>query len=1261
MSQAHRGVRGSTRFAIASAMAAILFGGTTITPATVQPVRAAGDFQLLVTPDEQLLPPGGSVSFLVQVGSIGGFADPVALTVGSLPDGVTSQLSNDVVTPPATVNLTLIASDDAEVGLFPIVVTGTSGVLTHTASGSVTVDFGLVPICYARIQGTVTDATTGAPIAGVAISVGPDVATDDQGRYSFDMVGLGDNNAPVTTSVLARKEGYWSTVSEEASFVCAQETTVDLTMLAQIKAAAHGRIVEGTVDPNDPDVVVPGQTPIAGITAGFDICCIPGSGPDTSGADGTFAVSLDHLGEGNTPLFGMHMFAQEPVNFTDQVYWPRGASTPSPIPIGDVAPGDDVDVGDIGLVRKCFGSVSGTLTYGDSGQPAAGVSVTAQSSSHNTLWWFSSATTDATGAFDVPVISLGYNNQPADVHVYATDPSGFYVTAESTTRFEACGDARIVPLVFQPILLGSLGGGVTDEDTGQPLPGATVGFRFSSCPTCDPYPAIADGLGTYRIDRIPAAEPPAVAGYSAEANHPGYWWTIHPVEIRPGMTTQQDFALLRMKFASLRGRVTDAITGLPIEGASGGATHDGSATTLPDGTYAQSGLEIGYRNAPLDGSVRFGAAGYWPAQVPATFAADAETVVDLELIPICDGATIRGRVVDATNQQPLEGAAVTVFGAGQDLTDPSGRYEIADIPVGDNNSPASVTVFASKEGYFSQQKSITVFCGASISIDFGRRPVHTGALEGFVTNAVTGDPIAGVTIVGEFGEQAITDPTGHYLFPEVPVGDDGSPRSWAVSALPVGFAQQTKPVTVRADETARLDFQFGAIAPATGRIVVKVTTEPSASGQAFSFTPSYGPAFLLTDGGTRDSGPLAAGSTYSVTQTIVAGWDLTASCDGGQSPGSIALAADTIVTCTFTNVQQGSIVVRKSANGGDGTFRFTSPDLGGFSIMTTAGVGEATFPGLAPGSFAVAESVTSGWDLRSASCSDGDVPAAITLAAGQTVICTFLNDKRGSASIRKTVGGSAPSGSQTFAFQLRQGASPTAPGTVLASVAASAANGGVAPFGVELVAGADYQACEFVMPGWRSSLGPDPFVPFDLGGDNSVLCATFTVEPGEARVLSIDNSPPPGGLTRTIGFWKNWSSCSKGKQAPVLDRTLAKAEPAGVPMGRLILHGTAARPDVAQDCAKALNLLDKTTIDGKKKSASDPAFNMAAQLLAAKLNRLAEAETCAAVATAIVDGQALLDAVAFDGLTHGRMTAQQSARANALAMTLDRYNNGLLC
>ena len=1247
------GSRRGLRRVVASSIGSVL-----IALSGAAPVSAVGDFQLLVTPADQLLPPGGSVSFLVQVGSIGGFADEVTLTVGDLPDGVTFQLSDDTVTPPASAHLTLIASEDAEVGAFPIVVTGTGGGISHQATGSVTVDFGLIPICYARVEGNVTDRETGLPIANAEILTFPNLKTDAQGNYSYDQVGLGLNNAPLSFSILARKAGYWQAFSEPADFVCDQSTRVDLTLLPHIGAAAHGTVVEGTVDPNDPEVVIAGQTPISGIHVRFEVN-ISGTGADITGADGAYEIGLDHLGTDNTPLENLFLAADEGVNHLDQVYWPRSVSSPSPVPIGDLAPGDDLAVAPIGLVRKCFGSVSGTLVFGDTGLPAAGVTVVAE----HDWWFFTSDVTDASGAYEIPVISLGYNNQETDVLLRANVGTGFYGQADATTHFDACGDEKVVPLTLPPVLFGSVRGRVTDVETGLALPGAQVGFPFTPCPTCEPYPGIADATGDYRIDRIPAAASPEKTGYQIEASHNDYWWETDSFEISAGDVATRNFALLRKKFASLSGTITDAITGLPIEGATGGATHKLPSTTTGGlGTYSQSNVDIGHRNVPLEGAVSFVADGYWPAQVPATFEANKETVADLEMIPICEGATIRGRVVDATTQEPLEGAAVVVVGNSSDLTGPDGRYEITGVDVGTNNSPISVQVIASKEGYFSQSKTITVFCGASISINFGPPPPTSAALEGFVTNRLTGDPIPNVLIVAEFGEETRTDADGHYLFEEVPLSDDGSPKTWNVTALPSGFTLQTKPVTVRANETAQLDFQFGAgQPPPTGKIVVRVATQPAGSSQAFSFTPSYGSTFSLTDGQSHDSGPLEAGKIYNVSQAVPAGWDMTGSCDQGATPASIALAANTTVTCTFTNVQRGSIVINKTAAGGDSTFAFTSQTLGSFSIVTSAGTGSRSFTNLVPGTFAVAETVPTGWDLASSTCTDQSTPTAIAVGPGQTVTCTFVNNKRGTASVTKTVGGAAPTGAQSFAFELRQGASATAAGTMLGSGTATAGNGGSVSFSQPLVAGATYQLCEVVMPGWQTSLGPNPFTLFDASGDNSRRCADFSTQPGQARVHTVDNTPPPGGLTRTIGFWKNWSSCSKGKQAPVLDRTLAKAETTGIAIGRLTLHGSATRPDVAPDCLKAFNLLDKTTIDGKKKSASDPAFNMAAQLLAARLNVVAGAGSCTAANNAIAAGQTLLHAVVFNGLTHTKLTAAQTTEANALATTLDRYNNGLLC
>jgi hypothetical protein len=292
--------------------------------------------------------------------------------------------------------------------------------------------------------------------------------------------------------------------------------------------------------------------------------------------------------------------------------------------------------------------------------------------------------------------------------------------------------------------------------------------------------------------------------------------------------------------------------------------------------------------------------------------------------------------------------------------------------------------------------------------------------------------------------------------------------------------------------------------------------------------------------------------------------------------------------------------------------------------------------------------------------------STFVVAPGESVTCTYTNTKRGKVRVVKTVKGAPPSGSQAFTFQIRQGASTTAAGTWLESKVANAANGGVIAFDTLLVPGATYQLCEVgILPGWQTNLGPNPFVLFNSSGDNSTSCIDFTVAAGETKTFTVDNTPPPGGNARTIGFWRNWASCrtSSGKQKWVLDKTLFLSNPDGISIGTLTLHGGATLTSASPDCTKAVRLLKKQSIDTATNKAKDPAYNMAAQLVAAKLNVVAGAETCPAATQAIADGQALLLAIGFNGTGSytTTMTKAQKTAALSLGSTLDKYNNTLLC
>jgi hypothetical protein len=318
-------------------------------------------------------------------------------------------------------------------------------------------------------------------------------------------------------------------------------------------------------------------------------------------------------------------------------------------------------------------------------------------------------------------------------------------------------------------------------------------------------------------------------------------------------------------------------------------------------------------------------------------------------------------------------------------------------------------------------------------------------------------------------------------------------------------------------------------------------------------------------------------------------------------------------------------------------------------------------------------------------------PASITI--GATVEVTVANSLHTShANVIKTVGGqpiSATNNCMDLAgnivgctFQLRQGASTTQIGTTL-ETKSTLVNGqsvGTLSFSTNLTPGQTYQMCEVVMPGWLTSLGtfvPNSFIPPDGLApnptvDNSILCVDFVTTPDETKVFTIDNTPPPGGRGLTIGFWKNWASCtsSSTKKLPILDQTMAKAEPTGIVVSAtsgtypafgqtfyLVLHGSTVMPNAAPDCLKALRLLDKSTINTDKKMASDPAFNLAAQLVAAQLNYAAGAGKKPAVTNAIQQAVLLLGKYKFDGQTHTKISNADATTMNNLAKILDDYNN----
>jgi hypothetical protein len=395
--------------------------------------------------------------------------------------------------------------------------------------------------------------------------------------------------------------------------------------------------------------------------------------------------------------------------------------------------------------------------------------------------------------------------------------------------------------------------------------------------------------------------------------------------------------------------------------------------------------------------------------------------------------------------------------------------------------------------------------------------------------------------------------------------------------------------------------------------------------------------------------------TFTKSATINGTVTNTGTASGTFNDSTSASASKTATATVYGQVCR--IIVKKVTNptGDPATFAFSGSLVGsiGDGGMITRDV-------TAPGTYSTTEAVPTGWDLTGIVCTDptnnssgSSATATYNVALGETVSCTFTNRKRGVAKVIKTFNGGAL-GTNTFTFQLRSGASASQAGTTLETLIASSGNNGTLNFTTQLVPGQTYQMCEQMQPGWMTTLGPPLYSVFNPSGDNSVVCTDFTVNAGETKTFTINNQPPPGGMGLTIGFWKNWSSCTGGGQKPTLDKTLQLAD---IVLGSLTLHDSNPDVNVASDCQAAYNLLNKSTVTKGTKMSSDPIFNMVAQLLAADLNVLAGAGQSTTVISLRSCAHALLTTIHFNGNTYDKLTAAQISQANCLATQLDNYNN----
>lgn len=213
------------------------------------------------------------------------------------------------------------------------------------------------------------------------------------------------------------------------------------------------------------------------------------------------------------------------------------------------------------------------------------------------------------------------------------------------------------------------------------------------------------------------------------------------------------------EYSTIRGKVVDAQTGLPLGGVtvvlSGAAS--ASFVTLSDGVFMYESLPTGSFGLSLT------LTDY--ASLSVTTVASSGQTVDLGVLPMVKSTgattgTVKGVVTDGATGLPLGGVTVSITGGASAVTAIDGQYQISNV------APGAITAQATLTGYSSATGSGNMTAGGVLVFSPTLFPVTapTTAIQGVVTDGTSGVPLPGVSIAitGSTSASVTTSAQGAY-------------------------------------------------------------------------------------------------------------------------------------------------------------------------------------------------------------------------------------------------------------------------------------------------------------------------------------------------------------------------------------------------------------------------------------------------------------------------------------------------------------------
>ena len=448
-----------------------------------------------------------------------------------------------------------------------------------------------------------------------------------------------------------------------------------------------------------------------------------------------------------------------------------------------------------------YGTLTGTVTDSLTGNPIASATISYSGASTQT---------GISGSYTLSKAPLGTYQLTATAPGYSDQSQAVTVNPAATST----GAFNLAPLA------GSVSGVVTDAASGAVLAGATVSYSGGQATT--------DDSGAYTFTGITEGT------YDVSASASGYAAQTLSVTVGPGQAASQNFALAPFGVGTASGQVTDAVTGLPVAGATVSYV-GGTATSDSGGMYTLASLPDGNTTVTATHS------GYSDQSAVVVITTGSTTNQDFALAPL--PGSIHGVVTDSVTGAPIAGAAVSYSG-GAATTGANGAYSLAGVTEG------SYAVSVSAAGYNGQSPQVSVGPGANVVKNVALAPLP-GTVTGTVVDVATGTPLVGATVTYS-GGSTTTDGQGRYSVSAVTEG------SYAFTASASGYSPQTQTVAVGPGATVSLNLS----------LVKRVFVDGFESGSMSAWTTNSGIGVQST---TVHSGAYAAQAVSTGTATYARG------------------------------------------------------------------------------------------------------------------------------------------------------------------------------------------------------------------------------------------------------------------------------------------------------------------------------------------------------------------------------------------------------